>query len=106
VQSDPATAACVTVNVRPATVSVPVREAPVFAPTVNATDPLPVPLPDEVMVIHGALLAAVHAQPDCVWMSMAVPGPPVAGMFSLEGEIEYEQVVGEAGVAACTIIAR
>jgi hypothetical protein len=40
--------------------SVPVRCAPVFAATLNATVPLPVPLAPEVMVIHEALLVAVH----------------------------------------------
>jgi hypothetical protein len=48
------------VNVRPATVRVPVLAAPVFAATLNATLPLPVPLAPEVMVIHEALLVAVH----------------------------------------------
>jgi len=53
-------AAWETVNVRPATVRVPVLAAPVFAATVNATLPLPVPLAPDVTVIHEALLVAVH----------------------------------------------
>ena len=53
-------AACVTVNVRPAIVSDPVRDPPVFAATVNATEPLPAPAPPEVIVIHDAPLLAVH----------------------------------------------
>jgi hypothetical protein len=56
--------ACVTVSVCPAIVSVPVRGvADVFAATVYATEPFPVPLPPLVTVIQDALLAPVHAQP-------------------------------------------
>lgn len=51
---------CVTVNVRPAMVSVPVREnADVFAAAVNDTEPLPLPDAGEA-VIQLSLLAAVH----------------------------------------------
>jgi hypothetical protein len=54
----------VTVTVCPATVSVPVRDVvEVFAATVNATVPLPVPELPLLTVIHAALLAAVHVQP-------------------------------------------
>jgi len=57
-------AAWVTVNVCPAMLSVPVREVvAVFAPTLYATEPEPLPLAPEVIVIHAALLAAVHVQP-------------------------------------------
>jgi hypothetical protein len=57
-------AACVTVNVAPAIVSVPVRlDATVFAATLYPTVPLPEPVAPLVTVIHAALLAAVHAQP-------------------------------------------
>jgi hypothetical protein len=56
-------AACVTVNARPPIVSVPVRDAPVLVPTVNPTEPLPVPLKPDVTVIQAALLAAVHRHP-------------------------------------------
>ena len=43
-----------------------------LAATVNATDPLPLPLAGGVIVIHGAWLVAVHAQPAfvvtaCCW---------------------------------------
>ena len=58
-----AAAACVTVNVWPATVMVPVRALPGFAATLNATDPFPVPLAPEVTVTHATLLLAVQAQP-------------------------------------------
>ena len=56
--------AWVTVKVWPAIVAVALRdEAAVFAPTLNVTVPLPLPLAPLVTVIHGALLAAVQAQP-------------------------------------------
>jgi hypothetical protein len=57
-------AACDTVCVRPAIVSVPVRdEVVVFCATVNDTVPLPTPLAPEFIVIHPTLLVADHAQP-------------------------------------------
>jgi len=57
-------AACVTVNVWPPAVIVPVRDVVAeFAATVNVTVPLPDPLAPPVIVIQVALLAAVHAQP-------------------------------------------
>jgi hypothetical protein len=76
-----ATSACVTVNVRPAIVNVPVRAAPVLAATVNVIDPLPLPVAPEVTVIHGTLLAAVHAHPPAVVTVTGVPAPPAAAMF-------------------------
>src|SRR5215471_20710086 len=56
--------ACVTVNVCPAIVSVPVRGVGVrFAATAYPTVPLPVPLDPAVTVNHvGAVLVAVHVQ--------------------------------------------
>jgi hypothetical protein len=42
---------------------VPERAAPVLACALYETVPLPVPDALPVTVIHGALLAAVHAQP-------------------------------------------
>ena len=42
---------------------VPERAAPVLANTLYETVPFPVPDVPPVNVIHGALLAAVHAQP-------------------------------------------
>lgn len=51
-------------NVLPATVSVAVRDdADVFAATVNATVPLPLPLAPDVIVTHVAFFVAVQAQP-------------------------------------------
>jgi hypothetical protein len=67
----------VTVNVCPATVIVPVRCGPVLAATENCVTPLPVPLAPPEIVIHAALLVAVHAQPVAVVM-LTEPGPPLA----------------------------
>ena len=61
-------------------VIVPLRGvADVFAATVNAFDPLPLPLAGGVIVIHGAWLAAVHAQPAFVVTATLLP-PPAAGI--------------------------
>jgi hypothetical protein len=78
--SGPAAApACVTVNVRPAIVNVPVREAePLLAATENATVPPPLPLLPEVIVTKPELLAAVHAQP-LPAVTLALPDPPLEG---------------------------
>jgi hypothetical protein len=66
------------VNVWPAMVSVPLRAAPVFAATVNATDPPPLPLAPDVMVIHDSLLVAVHVQPLAVETATGLAAPAVA----------------------------
>jgi hypothetical protein len=50
------------VKVCPAIVTVPVRLAPLFDATRIRTVPDPVPLAPELIVIHAALLVAVHAQ--------------------------------------------
>jgi hypothetical protein len=73
-EHDPA--GCVTVNVCPATVSVPVRELPVeFAAAENVTRPLPVPDAPWVIVSQVALLVAVHVQP-LVDVTVIDPEPP------------------------------
>ncbi len=57
---------------------VPVRAAPGFGATLNATAPLPEPLAPEVTVTHAALLLAVHAQPSrCRHRDS--PGPSLRG---------------------------
>jgi hypothetical protein len=56
----------------------PVREGPRFCATVKLTVPFPVPLAPDVIVIHGARLAAVHAQP-CGATIWKLPCPPAAG---------------------------
>ena len=70
-------AACVTVNVWPAMVMVPVRALPGFAATLNATEPFPVPLAPDVTVIQFAGLFAVQAQP-LPAVTATVPLPPAA----------------------------
>jgi hypothetical protein len=78
IAGEQAAAACVTVNVAPAMVSVPVRlVATVFAATVKPTVPLPDPVAPLVSVIHEALLAAVHAQPVAT-VTLLVPVPPAS----------------------------
>jgi hypothetical protein len=48
-----------------------------FAPTLNPTEPFPLPLAPEVTVIHAALLTALHRQP--AWVDTAtVPASPDA----------------------------
>ena len=74
-------AACVTVNARPAIVSVPVRAAPPLAATLNATVPLPAPVAPAVTVIHDALEAAVHWHVVAAATVTGVPAPPAAPMF-------------------------
>ena len=77
-------AACVTVNARLAIVTVPVRAAPVLAAIVIATEPLPLPLVPDVMVIHEALLtAAVQLQPAGAVTATGLMAPPVAATSRL-----------------------
>jgi hypothetical protein len=91
--------ACVTVNVLPPTVSVPVRGAvAVLAATAYVTEPLPLPAAPALMVIHASLLVAVHAQPvDAV--TATVPVPAAAVTLADAGEI-----VGVQGAAACVTV--
>jgi hypothetical protein len=71
-------AACVTVNVAPAIVSVPVRPVvPVLAATLKPTVPDPDPDAPPVTVIHAALLTALHAQPAPA-VTVLLPVPPAA----------------------------
>jgi len=80
--------ACVTVNVCPATVSVPVRElVPVFAAALKVTDPLPVPLAPAVTVSQVAVLVAVQVQPAAA-VTAVDPDPPEVGTVALVGEID------------------
>jgi hypothetical protein len=80
-------AACVTVNVSPAIVRVPDRDEPMFGRTAYATLPSPVPDPPDAMVIHDALLAAVHVHA-LVVDTFTLPVPPSTGNLALFGEIE------------------
>lgn len=67
---------CVTVKICPAIVAVPVRVGPSVAATVMVALPLPVPVAGDT-VIQGALLAAVHGQPEAVVIAIVVV-PPAA----------------------------
>jgi hypothetical protein len=78
--------ACVTVSVRPAIVSVPVRGLEdVLAATLNATVPFPDALAPLVTVIQPALLIPVHPHPVDV-ATVVVYDPPFAGTLSDEDE--------------------
>jgi hypothetical protein len=52
----------VTVILAEPTVSVPVRARPVFVATLNPTEPSPVPLVPDVIVIHGPVAVEVQEQ--------------------------------------------
>ena len=90
-----APAACDTVNVRFAIEMVPVRAAPVFAATENATTPCPRPVGPDVTVIHGASLVTAQSQVLCDCTEME-PEPPAAGTFWPVGEIVVLQFGGAA----------
>ena len=63
------------------------RFLPVFRAAVNLTDPLPVPLPPLVIVIHDSCELADHAQPLAV-DTLKVPEPPSSPTFASFGETE------------------
>jgi hypothetical protein len=84
----------VIVKVLPPAVMVPVRdEVPVFAATEKLMVPDPEPLDPDVIVIHAALLTAVHRQPSATFRP-TLPVPPSAGRDvpakASEGEHEAE----------------
>src|SRR5262245_12416550 len=59
----------------PATVSTPLRSAPVFAATPNRA--MPPPLPPVVMaVIHGTFKVAAQTQPADGTVTVTLPSPP------------------------------
>jgi len=71
----------------PAIVSVPVRAAPAFDATLNATDPMPLPDAPLVSVIQASFAVAVHAQPAPA-VTPTLPVPPAESTAWLFGEIE------------------
>ena len=80
--------ACVTVNVDPAIVNVPVRlVVAVFAATLKATLPGPEPEAPLVTVIHDALLVAPQAHPELAATELP-PLPPAAVNDCVAGDIE------------------
>ena len=78
---------CVTVNVCPPMVSVPVRLFTlVFAATLYVTVPLPVVDAPAVIVSHDALLVAVHVKSDALAVTATVlPVAPAAAAVSVVG---------------------
>jgi len=84
---------CVTVTVWPATVTVPVREAPpLLSATLKPAVPLPVTLLPDVSVIQPALLAVVHAHVLLV-VALTVSVPAVAPKDWLVGDTVKVQPV-------------
>jgi hypothetical protein len=72
--------ACVTVNVEPAIVSVPVRlDVLPFAAMLNVTAPGPSPEAPPVTVIHDTLLTAVQGHPTPA-LTLVPPVPPAAAI--------------------------
>jgi hypothetical protein len=90
---------CVTVNVCPAMVIVPLRcDAVGFAPMSNVTAPSPLPLAGPENVNHAALLVADHAHPSGAVIDddpLAAPAPA----SWLAGEIAYVH-----GAADCVTV--
>lgn len=81
-------ASWVTVNVRPAIVTVPVRWfVPVFAATEYPTVPGPLPLAPDVIVIHEAELDALQPHPVVV-VTLTEPVEALAETDVAVGEIE------------------
>jgi hypothetical protein len=76
---------CVTLNVCPAAVIVPLRGAPAFRSAENWTFPDPVPLVPPVTLSHGAPAAAVHAH-DALVFTAKDPVPPAEGTVWLVGD--------------------
>ena len=90
-------AACDTVNVFPAAAIVALRELlPVLAATVNPTLPLPVPEVPPVMLIHGALVVAVHTQLFADAVTAIEPDPPASAKLCVVGDIEKVHAGGGA----------
>lgn len=77
--------------------SVAVRAAPLFALTVNATEPLPAPLAPDVIDTHPGAPVAVQPQPGPA-VTATDPPPPAAATDWLPGEIPYVQDAGGFGV--------
>jgi uncharacterized protein YhhL (DUF1145 family) len=85
-------AACVTVKLRPAIVSVAVRAVVVvFAATLKLTVPFADPLDPAVTVTQLARLVAVHGQPVIV-VTATLPVPPAAANACVDGEMLDEQL--------------
>ena len=92
-------AACVTVNVCVAIVSVPVRaDAFGFAATLKPTGPFPLPLAPLVTVIQLSLLAADQLQP-APEVTFVEPVPPAATTDKL-----FDEIANVHPAAACVTV--
>jgi len=99
-----ATPSCVTVNVRPAIVSVPVRaDVVVFAATEYPTEPEPLPLAPDVIEIHEAELEAVQLHDAAVVTATEPVVAPAATDVAL-GAIEKVQPAPCVTVNVCPAI--
>ena len=92
----------VTVMVCPATVNVPDREGPFVDAIENVTVPGPFP-PPEAIVIQGALLDAVHGQPEDVF-TVTLRDPPLASAVWLSGDTSNAQPAVCVTVKICPAI--
>ena len=68
---------CVTVNVCPPAVILPVRVPPLFATTLHTTHPLPLPEPDRIFSHDGESLDAFQVHPAAAVIA-TLDVPPVA----------------------------
>jgi hypothetical protein len=89
---------CVTVTVSPAIATVPVRVEPLLAATFSATEPLPLPLAPDVMVMNPALLVAVQAH-EPLPLTLIVKVPPPFGALTVDGETVKLQKAGVRNVS-------
>jgi hypothetical protein len=74
-----------------------------FAATEYVTTAFAEPPPPDVMVIHGALAVAVHAQPAPA-VTATWPTPPLAVEGWAEGAIEYVQPPPALPLAPCVTV--
>jgi len=92
---------CVTVNVCPPKVIVPVKLLPVLlAGALNDTVPLPVPVVGGVIVRKDAVVAAVQVHDEAEAVNVKLPVPPAAGSVPL---VELSVKV-QAAAAACVMV--
>lgn len=94
-----AAAACDTVNVWLAIVTVPLRAAAAFASTLSVTVPLAVPVDPSVTAIHGALLTAFQLQKLALAVTVIATALALALTDALAGVRVYAQAI-----AACDTV--
>ena len=83
-------------------VRVPVRAPPLFAATLNPTEPLPLPDAPLAIVIHDAFEAAAQAQ-SAPLVTATAPVPPGASNVWDAGEIAYEHAGAAAGCVTVSV---